>query len=65
MKREPCETVGGKQVVRLIPETVEDLAELRRLDEAGLLDARSSFGDDPDTWIKAGRTRRKKAPARR
>jgi hypothetical protein len=50
MKRELCTTIDGKQVVRLVPESDEDVAEIRRLDAAGLIDARTNFADDPDTW---------------
>lgn len=45
MKRELCTTVGGREVIRLIPETEDDIEELRRLDRAGLLDSHASFGD--------------------
>ncbi|MGE0542497.1 MAG: hypothetical protein AB7R89_20205 [Dehalococcoidia bacterium] len=50
MKRANCKTIEGKQVVHLIPESDEDLAEIHRLDEAGLIDARTNFADDPDMW---------------
>jgi hypothetical protein len=50
MKRELCTTFDGKQVVRLIRESDEDVAEIHRLDKAGLIDARTNFADDPDRW---------------
>ena len=44
--------LDGKEIVRLILETDEDLEELRKLDEQGKLDARHSFGDDPAAWAR-------------
>ncbi len=36
-----------KDIVTLVPENEEDVKELDRLREAGLLDSRHSFGDPP------------------
>lgn len=44
------ETGETREVVRLTPETEEDLREIDRLREAGLLDHRNSFADDPGAW---------------
>lgn len=50
MIRKIVKGVDGKEVVMLIPETDEDMAELERMAKVGELDARQSFADDPDAW---------------
>lgn len=50
MKREIIYAMDGSPVTRLIPENNEDMQELYRLAAAGELDARESFGDDPEAW---------------
>lgn len=42
--------IDGKEIVRMMSENEEDVVELRRLAEAGDLDDRESFGDDPGVW---------------
>lgn len=50
MIREKRTDAKGKTYTVLIPENEADLAELRRLEKAGQVDARESFGDDPAVW---------------
>jgi hypothetical protein len=50
MKREVIYAMDGSPVTRLFPENEDDMQELYRLAEAGELDARESFGDDPEAW---------------
>lgn len=39
-----------RHIVELIPETEEDLGELDRLADSGLLDDRDAFSDSPESW---------------
>jgi hypothetical protein len=55
----------GNQIVRLIPETDDDLAELRKLDEQGELDVSDSFGDDPAAWAPSADAETPGPPRRR
>ncbi len=50
MIREVTIGLSGKEIVHLIPETDEDVAELERMIAAGQLQPRDSFADDPDAW---------------
>lgn len=40
--------IGGKAVVELIPENEDDLRTLEAMLEAGQIDARDSFADEPE-----------------
>lgn len=40
--------MDGGEIVCLLPENDADLAEIRRLEEAGLLDTNEGFHDDGD-----------------
>jgi hypothetical protein len=45
----------GQTYTVMIPETEADLAEVLRLDRAGKIDARSSFGDNFEVIWEGGR----------
>ena len=45
MKRKVKRTMDGKEVVFLTPETLEEVAELERMEAEGKLDANHSFAD--------------------
>ena len=55
MRREILRGMNGKLITRLWPENEDDLAELHRLAASGELDARESFGDDPEVWERRER----------
>lgn len=50
MKEEIKTGADGKQIVFLVPETEEDVRELERRINAGEVDQRDSFADDPSAW---------------
>ena len=50
MIREKERCTNGKVVTILIPENEADLEEIRLGAEAGKIDDRESFGDDPEVW---------------
>ncbi len=55
MKYETVETIDGKTVMLVAPETPEDIEELKRRAEAGELDVDLSFGD-----LRADRSRNRR-----
>lgn len=50
MIRREIKGLKGKIIVELIPENEADELELERMIEAGEVDARDSFSDDPAAW---------------
>ena len=58
MKRKVIYAMDGSPVTQLIPENKEDMQEIYRLAATGELDARESFGDDPEVWERWQRERK-------
>lgn len=50
MIREEKKDAKGQTYTVLIPENEKDLSEIEDLDKEGEIDARESFGDDPEVW---------------
>lgn len=56
---------NGRTITQLTPESQADIDELRRMDEAGELDARHSFADDPERLPVETQDERTGPPARK
>ena len=65
MKSEVIYAMNGQPVTRLTPENAEDEAKLYRMIESGELDARESFGDDPEVWEQWRKERKGIEPPRK
>ncbi len=50
MKEEIEFDADGNKIVFLVPETEEEVKELERRINAGEVDQRDSFADDPSAW---------------
>jgi hypothetical protein len=65
MKRKVIYAMDGSPVTQLIPENKEDMQEIYRLAATGELDARESFGDDPELWERVKAERQGVEPPRK
>jgi hypothetical protein len=54
MKEEIEVDADGNEIIFLVPETEEDVKELERRINAGEVDQRDSFADDPEAWGSGG-----------
>lgn len=50
MREEREVDADGNEIIFLVPETEDDVKELERRINAGEVDQRDSFADDPDAW---------------
>jgi hypothetical protein len=65
MKEEEIRFMDGTTGTRLIPENADDVAEIHRMKDTGEIDARESFGDDPELWERLKAERRGVEPRRK
>jgi len=57
--------MDGTTGKRLIPENADDAAEIHRMKDTGEIDARESFGDDPELWERVKAERQGVEPPRK
>lgn len=53
MIEQAMKDINGKTVTLFTPENEKDIEELKRREDAGNLDTRESFADDPEAWTKS------------